>query len=102
MLWRKLFYTESEYHELRVKKFFGLKTHNFCFIGLDPAGPLFNADNIDGRIDPTDADAVDIIHSSKGILSYENPTGMWDFYPNGGHNQPGCLLGKFYIHLFTL
>jgi len=33
------------------------------FIALDPALPLFGEATDEGRIDPTDADFVDVIHT---------------------------------------
>ncbi|CAG2169921.1 unnamed protein product [Oppiella nova] len=62
--------------------------------GLDPAGPLF--DGATQKLKPTDAVFVDSIHSDAdpliiGFGIHEN-SGHVDFYPNGGHNQPGCAL----------
>ncbi|XP_046666900.1 pancreatic triacylglycerol lipase-like [Homalodisca vitripennis] len=58
--------------------------------GLDPAAPLFGSDP-KGRLDPTDAQFVDVIHSAGGYIGYYNPCGHIDFYPNGGVPiQPGC------------
>lgn len=43
-----------------------------------------------------DADYVDVIHTdakpfvSAGGLGLSEPCGHVDFYPNGGHTQPGC------------
>lgn len=68
--------------------------------GLDPALPLFSSDPV-GRLDPTDAAFVDIIHTCAGYLGYSQPCGHVDFYPNGGtYRQPGCGfdLGKIAIH----
>ena len=63
--------------------------------GLDPAGPLFEDEPADLRLDPSDACYVDVIHtdahpwttSGLGIIQ---TCGHVDFYPNGGYNQPGC------------
>lgn len=33
-------------------------------IGLDPAGPLFESQHIKARLDSTDANFVDVIHSN--------------------------------------
>uniref|UniRef100_A0A1B6MCA6 Lipase domain-containing protein n=1 Tax=Graphocephala atropunctata TaxID=36148 RepID=A0A1B6MCA6_9HEMI len=58
--------------------------------GLDPAAPLFGSDP-EGRLDPTDAQFVDVIHSAGGYVGYYKPCGHVDFYPNGGDPiQPGC------------
>jgi len=63
--------------------------------GLDPAGPLYEALDAELRLDPSDADFVDVIHSNAdrflvgGLGSYERQ-GHVDFYPNGGQWQPGC------------
>lgn len=44
------------------------------------------------RLDKTDADFVDIIHTAAGAAGYYSPLGHADFYPNSGKPpQPGCL-----------
>lgn len=63
--------------------------------GLDPAGPLFESQDPRARLDQTDAEFVDVIHSNGenlilgGLGSYQ-PMGHVDFYPNGGRMQKGC------------
>jgi len=64
--------------------------------GLDPALPGFGTIPDDSRIDPTDAEFVDIIHTASGTifegeLGFLEPRGHADFYPNKGRNQPGCV-----------
>ncbi|XP_059168285.1 inactive pancreatic lipase-related protein 1-like [Physella acuta] len=64
--------------------------------GLDPAGPYFENTPAIVRLDPTDALFVDVIHTDAGTLLTFNlgimqAVGHVDFYPNGGHNQPGCI-----------
>ncbi|XP_046645359.1 pancreatic lipase-related protein 3-like [Daphnia pulicaria] len=63
--------------------------------GLDPAGPFFSLNDTDTRLDPSDGDFVDIIHTNGGTLlgdelGFLPPIGHIDFYPNGGQFQPGC------------
>uniref|UniRef100_A0A1I8P6B9 Lipase domain-containing protein n=1 Tax=Stomoxys calcitrans TaxID=35570 RepID=A0A1I8P6B9_STOCA len=63
--------------------------------GLDPAGPLFEAQHPKVRLDSTDAEFVDVIHSNGenlilGGLGSWQPMGDVDFYPNGGRVQTGC------------
>ncbi|XP_046396808.1 phospholipase A1-like [Ischnura elegans] len=59
--------------------------------GLDPAGPLFTVLDSSNRIDRSDADFVDVIHTCGGWLGMVFPVGHVDFYPNGGYmRQPGC------------
>ncbi|KAM7132812.1 lipase member H isoform 3-T4 [Molossus nigricans] len=58
--------------------------------GLDPAGPLFNGKPPEDRLDPRDAQFVDVIHSDIDAWGYKEPLGNIDFYPNGGLDQPGC------------
>lgn len=63
--------------------------------GLDPAGPLFEAQHPMARLDGSDAKFVDVIHSngdklSRGGLGSWQPMGTVDFYPNGGREQTGC------------
>jgi hypothetical protein len=67
--------------------------------GLDPAGPLFNLNDTETRLDTTDGDFVDIIHTNGGTLLHDQqgflpPIGHIDFYPNGGQFQPGCTANQ--------
>lgn len=57
--------------------------------GLDPALPLFTPISPD-RLQRNDAKFVDVIHSS--YLGDMRVTGHADFYPNGGRNQPKCMI----------
>eukprot|EP00095_Tigriopus_kingsejongensis_P002314 maker-scaffold347_size200506-snap-gene-0.21 protein:Tk02314 transcript:maker-scaffold347_size200506-snap-gene-0.21-mRNA-1 annotation:"pancreatic triacylglycerol lipase-like" len=64
---------------------------------MDPAEPLFQSMPEFVRLDPDDAEFVDVIHTdAKSILMFgygmEQPVGHVDFYPNGGIDQPGCSL----------
>ncbi|KAK0181684.1 hypothetical protein PV327_003949 [Microctonus hyperodae] len=63
--------------------------------GLDPASPLFETTSgvVDPeyRLDPTDAQFVDVIHTSGTAFGFLSPLGHADFYPNNGKfPQPGC------------
>nr|XP_028582763.1 LOW QUALITY PROTEIN: lipase member H-A-like [Podarcis muralis] len=58
--------------------------------GLDPAGPSFTGKLPSERLDHTDAQFVDVIHTDIDALGYREPLGNIDFYPNGGTDQPGC------------
>lgn len=59
-------------------------------VGLDPASPLFKFKDAGDRLADTDAEHVEVIHTSAGILSISQAMGTVDFYPNGGKSQPGC------------
>ncbi|RNA22544.1 pancreatic triacylglycerol lipase [Brachionus plicatilis] len=59
--------------------------------GMDPAGPLFVREPVDSRLDKSDADFVDVIHTDSE-LGIQKPIGHLDFYPNGGKKQNGCIL----------
>ncbi|XP_014800695.1 PREDICTED: pancreatic lipase-related protein 3-like, partial [Calidris pugnax] len=63
--------------------------------GLDPAGPYFEGTPPEVRLDPSDANFVDVIHSNAPHfpavgLGIRNTSGHLDFYPNGGTVMPGC------------
>ncbi|XP_053063257.1 pancreatic lipase-related protein 3 isoform X1 [Acinonyx jubatus] len=64
--------------------------------GLDPAGPYFHNTPNEVRLDPSDANFVDVIHTNAVRLLFEfgagtiNACGHLDFYPNGGKHMPGC------------
>lgn len=60
-------------------------------VGLDPALPLFAWSEIDERLDPTDANYVQILHTNGGLLGFLDAIGDSDYYPNGGKTQPGCV-----------
>ena len=62
-------------------------------IGLDPAGPLIDRNNLATRLDPTDANRVVGIHTDAGLgiipgFGYYDRLGDADFFVNGGTNQP--------------
>jgi len=68
--------------------------------GLDPAGPGFAKCSDHLHIDKDSATCVDIIHTDGSLKGHALPIvhfgtllqwGHIDFYPNGGHDQPGCL-----------
>lgn len=58
-------------------------------VAMDPAAPLFSLDNPD-RVASNDANYVEVIHTNGGLLGFDAPLGLADFYPNGGRSQPGC------------
>ncbi|XP_070562958.1 pancreatic lipase-related protein 2-like [Ptychodera flava] len=63
--------------------------------GLDPAEPYFKDTHPIVRLDTRDATFVDIIHTdAESLASFgfgmREPIGHVDFFPNGGHIQPGC------------
>lgn len=60
-----------------------------CCIGLDPSHTeeFFPLEDLDSRLDTTDAQFVDIIHTEG---RFTVPIGHIDFFPNGGLVQPGC------------
>ncbi|KZS04452.1 Pancreatic lipase-related 2-like protein [Daphnia magna] len=57
--------------------------------GLDPShtDEFFPLDDVDERLDVSDANFVDIIHTEG---RFTVPIGHIDFFPNGGLVQPGC------------
>lgn len=60
-------------------------------IGLDPAAPLFQNEAPENRLDSTDAQYVQILHTNGGFQGMMKSIGHADFYPNGGGmSQPGC------------
>nr|ABC48945.1 yolk protein 3 [Glossina morsitans morsitans] len=67
-----------------------LQPHRYNTIfALDPAGPKFRRRTINFRIDPTDANYVETIQTSR--LGFVDPTGNATFYPNFGLSQKNCL-----------
>ncbi|KAG7217319.1 hypothetical protein INR49_027863, partial [Caranx melampygus] len=57
---------------------------------LDPAGPQFTGTAPEDRLDPSDAQFVDVLHTDIDALGFREPLGHIDFYPNAGTDQPGC------------
>lgn len=58
--------------------------------GLDPALPFFATTNHEWKLDETDADFVDVIHTNAGLFGKIEKCGHVDFYINGGQYQPQC------------
>ncbi|CAG5122260.1 unnamed protein product [Candidula unifasciata] len=77
--------------------------------GLDPAGPYFENTDKSVRLDPSDALFVDVVHTDgKNLLDLgfgmKEQVGHLDFYPNLGHDQPGCTrspIAQIYENGFT-
>uniref|UniRef100_A0A8C1VUJ3 Lipase, member Ia n=1 Tax=Cyprinus carpio TaxID=7962 RepID=A0A8C1VUJ3_CYPCA len=57
---------------------------------LDPAGPEFNGQPPSKRLDPSDAQFVEALHTDMDALGYRDLLGHIDYYANGGADQPGC------------
>ena len=64
--------------------------------GLDPAGLYFENTDPRVRLDPSDAEYVEVIHTD-GLASSKKGFGLFqtightDYYPNGGVDQPKCF-----------
>ncbi|XP_006825884.1 pancreatic triacylglycerol lipase-like, partial [Saccoglossus kowalevskii] len=65
--------------------------------GLDPASPSFESKGNNDKLDASDAQFVDVIHTDGDTFTGAGGYGCWapnghvDFYPNGGQDQPGCI-----------
>merc|ERR1719422_2578849 len=58
---------------------------------LDPAGFMFHTVPPEERIDASDAEIVDVIHTAGLWVGTDGVVGDIDFYPNGGTaKQAGC------------
>lgn len=66
-------------------------------VGLDPASPLFTVKNKAVRLDESDANFVQVIHTSTNFLGFKSSLGHVDIFPNKGYSQPGCGLNMLYI-----
>ncbi|XP_077862180.1 inactive pancreatic lipase-related protein 1-like [Saccoglossus kowalevskii] len=66
--------------------------------GLDPGALAFEDEDPAVRLESTDAQFVDVIHTAAGNsitnigIGIKGVSGHVDFYPNGGSEQPGCPL----------
>jgi pancreatic lipase-related protein 1 len=59
--------------------------------GMDPAGPSFeSSDDETIGLYPGCADFVDVLHTDSQSYGSLRPLGHIDFYPDGGHDMPGC------------
>uniref|UniRef100_H0X5G5 Triacylglycerol lipase n=1 Tax=Otolemur garnettii TaxID=30611 RepID=H0X5G5_OTOGA len=64
--------------------------------GLDPAEPCFEGTPELVRLDPSDAQFVDVIHTDAAPVipnmgfGMSQTVGHLDFFPNGGIDMPGC------------
>lgn len=58
--------------------------------GLDPAMPFFITVSKDKKLDSSDAEFVDVLHTNAFVQGQFAMSGHIDFYMNGGIYQPGC------------
>ncbi|KAH1017512.1 phospholipase A1 member A [Dendroctonus ponderosae] len=58
--------------------------------GLDPALPGYLFASNDEKLDKSDAEFVDVYHTSAFMQGKAQESGHIDFYFNGGSVQPGC------------
>ena len=65
--------------------------HFYWLSGLDPASLYFITDRTSFRLDESDAQYVDVIHTDAGVFGTSLASGHTDFWPNGGSSQPGCF-----------
>lgn len=65
---------------------------NDIVIALDPAMPLFKANNKNERVDMNSGKFVMVLHTSTTFLGLNEPVGHVDFYFNDGKVQPSCNL----------
>ncbi|CAH2090830.1 unnamed protein product [Euphydryas editha] len=56
---------------------------------LDPAGPCFRNLGPADRLDKTDADFVEVVHTNIDNFGMAAPIGHINYYVNGGEHQPG-------------
>ncbi|XP_014704751.3 pancreatic lipase-related protein 2 [Equus asinus] len=69
--------------------------------GLDPAEPCFQDASEEVRLDPSDAQFVDVIHTDASPMlpslgfGMSQKVGHMDFFPNGGKQMPGCKRSSF-------
>lgn len=67
--------------------------------GLDAAGPEFThfeIVNVTKRLDSSDAQHVQCLHTNRGQLGTEFSCGDSDYYPNFGYRQPGCAMANIF------
>lgn len=64
--------------------------------GLDPAMPLFVTADLNNKLDSTDAEFVDVIHTNALVQGKIEQCGHVDFYLNGGVYQPGCYANNVF------
>ncbi|ODN04002.1 Pancreatic triacylglycerol lipase [Orchesella cincta] len=61
--------------------------------GLDPSGPQHTYTALSEKLDKTDGNFVDVIHTANGPFGLAGSIGHVDYYPNGGGpTQPNCIL----------
>nr|CAD7418259.1 unnamed protein product [Timema poppensis] len=58
--------------------------------GLDPVGRRYEKVPLEDRLDITDGDFVQVIHTNGGFIGWGSDLGHVDFYPNDGNKQYGC------------
>ncbi|XP_053930032.1 lipase member H isoform X7 [Cuculus canorus] len=93
---------------LRVSCTGGMPRARLCVAGLDPAGPLYRGKPPSERLDPTDAQFVDVIHSDtdgyyayewKSYLTQQSHLGSSMFF-NTADKEPFCIY-HYFVDIIT-
>ncbi|XP_041972731.1 lipase member H-like [Aricia agestis] len=75
-----------------AKRFFAVTGKKpFRITGLDPAGPCFRAMPPEEKLNPSDAQRVDVLHTNIDGFGIAERLGHVDFYVNGGEYQPNDI-----------
>ncbi|XP_069720833.1 lipase member H isoform X6 [Phaenicophaeus curvirostris] len=86
----------------------GMPRARLCVAGLDPAGPLYRGKPPSERLDPTDAQFVDVIHSDidgyyahewKSYLIQQSHPGSSMFF-NTADKEPFCIY-HYFVDIIT-
>jgi hypothetical protein len=86
----------------RIKKDLEKEHHLKKIVGMDPAGPIFQHNNENMRLNKYDATMVEIIHTNTNLFGHKSNIGHLDFYINGGKKQWWCgLLKTACSHTFS-
>ncbi|CRL03996.1 CLUMA_CG017114, isoform A, partial [Clunio marinus] len=75
-----------------IEKSLGVKFNRIT--GLDPALPFFATARQHWKLDSTDGNFVDVIHTNSGVYGKLEACGHIDFFMNNGQFQPACVKAK--------
>lgn len=81
------------------KNFYNAVINHFKIAGLDPAGSFFTDMNPTVRLDPSDADFVDVLHTGAGYFGSKYHSNLKNKFTQNNNKRKNLFFDYLYVPL---